>query len=110
MGVGHLHLAQRSTHMSDHRNESPIDKVRDALDIDNDEHRHDSHGHDAHEHDTTEGRSSGWAGVGETLDPDVANRPAGPDYAAVRTPGEPDSVGDPLSDDELDRRDLDRRT
>ncbi|MCA1572208.1 MAG: hypothetical protein LC798_18245 [Chloroflexi bacterium] len=63
--------------MTHHDDEGPLDKIKDALDMDNDKEDR-AATHDALDSD----RSSGWAGVDEALGEDVENRPAGPDYGA----------------------------
>jgi len=61
--------------MSDHRDESPIDRIRDALDTDT---------HPDTDDDLSTDRPSGWAGVDDALG-GTGNRPAGPDYGARDT-------------------------
>ncbi|MBA2633600.1 MAG: hypothetical protein H0U86_11480 [Chloroflexi bacterium] len=57
--------------MVDHRDEGPIDKIKDALDPDRDDVDSDD--------DLATDRPSGWAGVDDALG-GSHNRPAGPDY------------------------------
>lgn len=67
--------------MTDHREEGPIDKVKDGLGMDTDDERRT---------DTDEAldsdRPSGWAGVDDALG-GSHNRTAGPDYGAGDTTG-----------------------
>ena len=68
--------------MTDNRDESLIDKVKNAFGIGGDEHDHD-HDHGDHEHMVGAG-----AGAGSTVERDLGdpmNRPAGPDYGADDT-------------------------
>ena len=61
--------------MTEHREEGPIDRIKDALDVGDEPRTADS------DDDLAADRPSGWAGVTDALD-DTANRPAGPDYGA----------------------------
>lgn len=65
--------------MTDHRDEGPIDRIKDGLGMDTDDERRT---------DTDEAldsdRTSGWAGVDDALG-GSHNRSAGPDYGARDT-------------------------
>ena len=77
--------------MTDHRDESLIDKVKNAFGMGDDHHDHDEdHGH--HEPAVDAG-----AGAGATFERDLGdatNRPAGPDYGASDVTGDADSIDD----------------
>ncbi len=88
--------------MSDHQDESLIDKVKNAFGMGSDDvhshddhahgdHGHGDHGHGDHGHDqAAEERPEGWAGVDDALG-GTENRPTGPDYAAQDLPA---GIGD----------------
>ncbi len=67
--------------MTDHENESIVDKIKDALGMGTEDDRATT------QPDLDADRPEGWAGVDDALG-GTANRPAGPDYAADddRTP------------------------
>lgn len=78
--------------MTDHGNESFVDKIKDALGMGTDEDRPTAPA------DLDADRPDGWAGVDEALG-GTENRPAGPDYADDDRAVEPVRPGEGWIDD-----------
>ena len=73
--------------MTDHRDESLLDKLKGALGMGQDEPTE-----ARHEEPLAADRTEGWAGVDEALAGE-GDRPAGPDYGAGQVPVETEATG-----------------
>jgi hypothetical protein len=71
--------------MNDHKDESLIDKVKNAFGMGSDDDEHLETRHDDIGDPLSSDRPDGWAGVDESLG-GAETRPAGPDYGAADTP------------------------